>query len=72
MRQRTGHLGLGQFCKRDQNNVQQQDKDSRCQIEDQILQTREIKHSGFHDQIWSTSHEDWYRWTAYCYGTFGH
>ena len=32
------------FIKKNQDNVQQQDKGSRCQIENRILQTREKKH----------------------------
>jgi len=44
---------------RNQDHVQ--DKGSKCQIEDQNIQTRKEKHSGLYDQVQHVSYEGRYR-----------
>ena len=59
-RQRNGNPELGEFHEINQDNVYQQDKDSRYWVEDRIFQARKTKHSKLHDRVQSISHKDIY------------
>ena len=63
-RWRNQNPGLGRVCPGDQDHIQQQDKDSRCWIEDRNLQARKEEHGRFHDQIWCIGHEGRHQWAT--------
>jgi len=50
---------------RNQDHIQWQEQDSRCQIKDWDIQAKKETHSRLHDRVWSIGHEGWYRPFAY-------
>jgi len=56
---------LGQVYQGNQDYIQQQDKDSRCQVEDRVFQIGKMKYSRFHNWIQSLSYEGRHKWPVY-------